>query len=245
MAFSKKALRQSLNNIPVPSAEAVLPDTALGKKYSKRGLSAGAYAVRIIPVAAALCIIAAVAVGLKGLETGDIGSIGSDGNTMSTVPEGSYAANLPLITADTFDKYAVKNDSTGSDATTDNSNAEATETDEYNCSEGSDGTTTANNTSAGGGDKISDMLSQKLAEYRGENVYFRVVVEYFTADIEAELEYADNLGSRNIKKLPQISGYNVNGSNYIMELTEDMIYKIADKSGVKIYLAATDDLYTE
>lgn len=149
MKFSKRALKRSVMNLPLPKKETILPENT-GGEY-KRQLKIRRYTAPIAATAAVLVlgVMAAIIVPLL--------------QNSNAVIDDIDTSNYPVITADGFDTYIEKGDQN-----VNNSSAENGATND-NAGELEDAPFSA---------YISPMLQAKMQEYEGQQVVFRVVVRY-------------------------------------------------------------------
>ena len=149
MKFSKRALKRSVMNLPLPKKERILPENT-GSEY-KRQLKIRRYTAPIAATAAVLVlgVMAAIIVPLL-----------QNSNAVTDIVDTS---DYPVITADGFDTYIEKgdqnvNNSLGSSVAT--------------------GDTTNESDGASFSPYISPILQAKMQEYKGQELSFRVVVWY-------------------------------------------------------------------
>lgn len=149
MKFSKRALKRSVMNLPLPKKERILPENT-GSEY-KRQLKIRRYTAPIAATAAVLVlgVMAAIIVPLLQNNNAVIDDIDT--------------SNYPVITAEQFDTYIEKGDQN-----VNNSSGSSVAT----------GETTNESDDASFSPYISPMLQAKMQEYKGQQVVFRVVVWY-------------------------------------------------------------------
>ena len=148
MKFSKRALKRSVMNLPLPKKERILPENT-GGEY-KRQLKIRRYTAPIAATAVlVLGVMAAIIVPLL--------------QNSNAVIDDIDTSNYPVITADGFDTYKEKGDQN-----VNNSSGSSVAT----------GDTTNESDDASFSAYISPMLQAKMQEYEGQQVVFRVVVWY-------------------------------------------------------------------
>lgn len=148
MKFSKRALKKSVMNLPLPEKQRILPENADGcsRQFKIRRYTAPIAATAAVLV---LSIMAAIIIPLL--------------QNSNAVIDDIDTSNYPVITADGFDTYKEKGDQN-----VNNSSGSSVAT----------GDTMNESGDASFSPYISSMLQTKMQEYEGQQVVFRVVVWY-------------------------------------------------------------------
>ena len=219
--FSKRALKRSVMEMPLPEKSRILSgisETAPIPLRIRRRTS------NFIAVAATVVLAVSAAILIPMV-------------TDNTAPEMSIE-EMPVITAEGFDTYKKfeatdNNSSTSAGSTGANSNAAS------NSNSGADAEADGNEDVYVA--DLSQMLRSKMYEYRGKQVLFRVVVQYSPAlnnnGFLQKINNAKSIGALNVtedESLPK--------NSRIMELTAEQIDLIS-RECLKIYLAASDEFY--